>query len=59
MSHVTVQWCGKHISAAVNQHTMEEVMFSVVAALRLCNEDLRQLRDRIERVSRVGSWQNN
>jgi hypothetical protein len=34
-------------------------MFSVGAALRLCNEDLRQLRDRIERVSRVASWHNN
>jgi hypothetical protein len=39
--------CGKHISATVNQHaTIEEAVFSVGAAPRLYNEDLRQLRDK-------------
>jgi L-lysine 2,3-aminomutase len=39
-----MQWCSKHISAAVDQHaTIEEAVFSVGAALRLYNEDLRQL----------------
>jgi hypothetical protein len=50
-----MQRCSEHFSAAANQHaTIEEAMFSVGAAPRLCNEDLRQLRDRIERVSGVG-----
>jgi hypothetical protein len=41
---VVTQRCGKPISAAVNQHaTMEEVVFSVGAAPRLYNEDLRML----------------
>jgi hypothetical protein len=36
--------CDKHISATVNQHTIiEEVVFSVGAAPRLYNEDLKQL----------------
>jgi hypothetical protein len=36
--------CGDHISAAVNQHaTIEEAVFSVGAAPRLYNQDLRQL----------------
>jgi hypothetical protein len=49
------EWCGKHISAAVNQRvTIEEAVFSVGVALRLYNEDLTQL-DKIERVSGVGS----
>jgi hypothetical protein len=44
---VATQRCGKHISAAVNQHaTIEEAVFSV-----------RQLRDRTEGVSGDGSWQ--
>jgi hypothetical protein len=39
-----MQWCSKHISTAVKQHTtIEEPVFSVGAAPRLCNEDLRQL----------------
>jgi hypothetical protein len=38
------QWCAKHISAAVNQHaTIEKAVYSVGAAPRLYNEDLRQL----------------
>jgi hypothetical protein len=41
---VATQRCGKHISAAANQHaTIEEAVFSAVAAPRLYNEDLRQL----------------
>jgi enoyl-CoA hydratase/carnithine racemase len=36
--------CGKHISAAVNQHAIREgAEFSVGAALRLYNEDLTLL----------------
>jgi hypothetical protein len=36
----------------VNQHaTIDEAVFSVASLLRLYNEDLRQLRDRIEEVS--------
>jgi hypothetical protein len=39
-----MQLCGKHISTAVNQHaTIEEAVFSVGAAPRLCNEDLMHL----------------
>jgi hypothetical protein len=46
---VATQRCGTHISAAVNQHaTIEETVFSVGAASRLYNEDLRQLRYRTE-----------
>jgi hypothetical protein len=46
---VAMQRCGKHISAAVNQHaTIEEPVFSVGAAPRLHNEDLRQLELRTE-----------
>jgi hypothetical protein len=38
------QRCGKHISEGVNQHaTTEEAVFSVGAAPRLYNGDLRQL----------------
>jgi hypothetical protein len=49
---VATQQCGKHISAAVNQHaTIEEAVFSVGAVSRLYNEDLRQPRIRIEGVS--------
>jgi hypothetical protein len=41
---VATQRCGKHISAAVNQHaTIEEAVFSVGTATRLYNEDFRQL----------------
>jgi hypothetical protein len=37
--HVATQRCDKHIPAAVNQHaTIEEAVFSVVAAPRLYNE---------------------
>jgi hypothetical protein len=56
---IAKQRCGKHISAAVNQHaTIEEAVFSAGAAQRLYNQDLRQL-DRIVTVSGFGSWQNN
>jgi hypothetical protein len=38
-----MQRCCKHVSAAVNQHaTIGEAVFSVEAAPRLYNEDLRQ-----------------
>jgi hypothetical protein len=38
-----MQLCGKHVSAAVNQHaTIEEAFFSVRAAPRLYNDDLPQ-----------------
>jgi hypothetical protein len=41
---VATQPCGKHISAAMNQHaTMKEAVFSVGAVPRLYDEDLRQL----------------
>jgi hypothetical protein len=41
---VAMQLCGRHISAAENQHiTMQEAESSVGAAPRLYNEDLRQL----------------
>jgi hypothetical protein len=41
---VVTQRCGKHISAAVNQHaTIVEAVLSFGAAPRLCNLDLRQL----------------
>jgi hypothetical protein len=39
-----MQQCGKHISAAMNQHTTDEAVFSVRAAPRLYNEYLRQLK---------------
>jgi hypothetical protein len=48
---VAVQRCGKHIYATVNQHrTIEEAVFSVGAAPRLYNEDLRQLELELSRV---------
>jgi hypothetical protein len=41
---VAKQLCGKHMSAAVNQHgTIKKAVFSEEAAPRLYNEDLRQL----------------
>jgi hypothetical protein len=41
---VATQQCGKHISAAANQHpTKEEAVFSVGAAQSLYNEDFKQL----------------
>jgi hypothetical protein len=53
---VVTQRCGNRVSAAVNQHaTIKKAVFSVVAALRLYNEDLRQLRDRIQGCSGGGS----
>jgi hypothetical protein len=40
-ARVAAQRCGKHISEAVNQDTtIQEAVFSVVAAPRLYNEDL-------------------
>jgi hypothetical protein len=49
---VATQQCGKNISAAVNQHaTIEKAVFFVRTVPRLYNEDLRQLRDKIEGVS--------
>jgi hypothetical protein len=48
---VAMQWCGKHIPAAVNQHTTtEEAVFSVGAALRLYNGDLTQLELELSQV---------
>jgi hypothetical protein len=53
---VAVQRCGKRTSAAVKQHTIiEQAVFSVGTAPRLHNEDLKQLRDRVEGVSGGGS----
>jgi hypothetical protein len=41
---VARQRCGKHMSAAVNQHaTIEETVFSAGDAPKLYDEDLRQL----------------
>jgi hypothetical protein len=41
---VATQRCGKHISAAVNQHaTIKEAAFSLWSAPTLHNEDLTQL----------------
>jgi hypothetical protein len=40
---IDMQWCDKHIYAAVNQHaTIEVVVFPVGVTLRLYNEDLGQ-----------------
>jgi hypothetical protein len=48
---VATQWCGKHFSAAVNQHvTTSEVEFSVGDTLRPYNEDLKQLDLELSRV---------
>jgi hypothetical protein len=48
---VAMQRCGKHL-CSVNQHaTTEEAVFSVGAAPRLYNEDLRHVRGRIEGAS--------
>jgi hypothetical protein len=42
-ARVATQLCGKHTSAAVNQHaTIEEEIFSVGAAPSLYNQDLAQ-----------------
>jgi hypothetical protein len=46
------QRCGKRVTASVNQHaTIEEAAFSVGAAPRLHNEDLRHLELELSRVS--------
>jgi hypothetical protein len=61
-ARVATQRCGKHISAAVNQHAViEEAVFSVWAAPKFYNEEFRsfQLQQKTERVSEVDSWQNN
>jgi hypothetical protein len=50
---VATQRCGKHTSAAVNQHARGETVFSVGTVPRLYNEDLRQLK--LELSSEVGS----
>jgi hypothetical protein len=47
---VGMQQCGKHISAAVNQHTIEKAVFSVGAALRLYTEDLTLLELELSQV---------
>jgi hypothetical protein len=48
---VDKQRCGKHISAAVNQHTtIQEAVFSVGAAPRLYNKDLPHLELELSRV---------
>jgi hypothetical protein len=53
---VATQRCGKHVSTAVNQHgTIEEAVFSVEAAPRLYNQDLRQP----ELELSLRSWQKN
>jgi hypothetical protein len=44
VAHVVTQWCGKIISAAMNQHaTIEEVVFSAEDATGLYNKELTQL----------------
>jgi hypothetical protein len=44
----------------MNQHaTINEAVFSVGAAPRLYNEDLKQLELKCSRVSGASSWQNN
>jgi hypothetical protein len=56
---VATQRCGKHISAAVNEHaTIAEAVLSIGVTPKLYNEDLRQL-ELETRVFGVGSWQNN
>jgi hypothetical protein len=48
-ARVATRWCGKHVSAAVNQQaTIGEAVFSLGVFQRLYNEDLRQLRGRTE-----------
>jgi hypothetical protein len=63
-----MQRCSKHIFAAVNKHATIEAVFSVGAALRLYNKELRQLELELSRVpelavaaedSGVGHWQNS
>jgi hypothetical protein len=50
-AHLVTQLCGKHISAAVNQHAaIVELVFSVGAAPRLYKEDLTQLELELSRV---------
>lgn len=44
---MATQWCSKHTSAAVKQHATIDV-FCVGVAPKLYNEDLRQLRVKIE-----------
>jgi hypothetical protein len=60
---VATQRCGKHISAAVNQlATIEEEMFSMEAAPRLYNEDLRQLeldRSSAQRIKHYPVWRRD
>jgi hypothetical protein len=51
VAFVVTQLCGRHISAAVNQHaTIKEAVFSVGAAPSLNNEDLTQLELKLSRV---------
>jgi hypothetical protein len=53
-ARVAMQQCGKHISAAVNQHaTVEEAVFSVGAAPRLHNEE--KLKARVEAGSNTST----
>jgi hypothetical protein len=50
-ARVAMQQCGKHFSAALNQHaTIEEAVFSVGTARRLYNEDIGQLETELSRV---------
>jgi hypothetical protein len=50
-ARVANRLCGKQISAALNQHaTTGEAVFTVGAAPRLYNEDLRQLELELSRV---------
>jgi hypothetical protein len=67
---VATQWCGKHMSAAVNQHaTIHGAVFSVGATPRLYNEELMQLEWELSWVPELAvaadnwgshrSWQND
>jgi hypothetical protein len=57
---VAMQWCGKHISAAVNQHaTIQEAVFFVGATARLHNADLTQLELELSRVPGLAVTSDN
>jgi hypothetical protein len=51
------QLCGKHISAAVNQHaTIEEAVFAVGPTRGcMCNKDLTQLERELSPVSELAN----
>jgi hypothetical protein len=59
-AYVAMQWCSKHISAAVNKHkTIQEAVFSVGATPRLYNEYLTQLELELSRVPGLAVALNN